>query len=109
MREWSARQVARAAGARLVQPAPDDDRSIGIAQRARSTDRPLATTRKAQPPAPAHERRAPGPLRAVIDSRAVETGDLFVGLPGVNVDGGRFAAQALADGAWGVLVAPGHA
>ncbi|MBA2766307.1 MAG: UDP-N-acetylmuramoyl-tripeptide--D-alanyl-D-alanine ligase [Solirubrobacterales bacterium] len=109
MREWSARQVARAAGARLVQPAPDDDRSIGIAQRARSIDRPLATTRKAQPPAPAHERRAPGPLRAVIDSRAVETGDLFVGLPGVNVDGGRFAAQALADGAWGVLVAPGHA
>jgi UDP-N-acetylmuramoyl-tripeptide--D-alanyl-D-alanine ligase len=51
----------------------------------------------------------PGPLRAVIDSRAVETGDLFVGLPGEHVDGGRFAAQALADGAWGVLVAPEHA
>jgi UDP-N-acetylmuramoyl-tripeptide--D-alanyl-D-alanine ligase len=77
MREWSAREVAEAAGARLVQPAP--------------------------------EHGAPGPLRAVIDSRAVETGDLFVGLPGANVDGGRFAAQALADGAWGVLVAPEHA
>ncbi len=58
---------------------------------------------------PAPEHGAPGPLRAVIDSRAVEAGDLFVGLPGANVDGGRFAAQALADGAWGVLVAPEHA
>jgi len=77
MREWTAQEVARAAGARLVQPAP--------------------------------ERRVPGPLRAVIDSRAVEAGDLFVGLPGDNVDGGRFAPQALADGAWGVLVAPEHA
>jgi UDP-N-acetylmuramoyl-tripeptide--D-alanyl-D-alanine ligase len=45
----------------------------------------------------------------VIDSRSVTHGDLFVGLPGENVDGGRFAAQALADGAWGVLVAPAHA
>src|SRR5207244_1319647 len=36
-------------------------------------------------------------------------GDLFVGLPGTQVDGGGFAAQALAAGAWGVLVAPGHA
>ncbi|MEA2250461.1 MAG: UDP-N-acetylmuramoyl-tripeptide--D-alanyl-D-alanine ligase, partial [Solirubrobacteraceae bacterium] len=36
-------------------------------------------------------------------------GDLFVGLPGERVDGGRFAVQALAAGAWGVLVAPEHA
>jgi UDP-N-acetylmuramoyl-tripeptide--D-alanyl-D-alanine ligase len=50
-----------------------------------------------------------GPTRAVIDSRAAGTGDLFVGLPGANVDGGRFAPQALAGGAWGVLVAPEHA
>src|SRR3954447_11575872 len=50
-----------------------------------------------------------GPARATIDSRDVRTGDLFVGLPGANVDGGRFAAQALAAGAWGVLVAPEHA
>src|SRR3954468_20319919 len=50
-----------------------------------------------------------GPARATIDSRDVRAGDLFVGLPGENVDGGRFAAQALAAGAWGVLVAPEHA
>ena len=50
-----------------------------------------------------------GPARAVIDSRAVGPGDLFVGLVGENVDGGRFAAQALDGGAWGVLVAPEHA
>jgi len=49
-----------------------------------------------------------GPARATIDSRAVRPGELFVGLPGANVDGGRFADQALASGAWGVLVAPGH-
>jgi UDP-N-acetylmuramoyl-tripeptide--D-alanyl-D-alanine ligase len=35
--------------------------------------------------------------------------DLFIGLRGENVDGGRFAAAALAAGAWGVLVAPEHA
>lgn len=52
---------------------------------------------------------APGPARVVIDSRAVREGDLFVGLPGERHDGGRFAPQALAAGAWGVLVAPGHA
>ena len=50
-----------------------------------------------------------GPTRAVIDSRAIEPGDLFVGLVGEHVDGRRFAAQALADGAWGVLVGPAHA
>jgi UDP-N-acetylmuramoyl-tripeptide--D-alanyl-D-alanine ligase len=52
---------------------------------------------------------AGGPARAVIDSRAAGPGDLFVGLVGEHVDGGRFAAQALAGGAWGVLVAPEHA
>ncbi|MFL5817160.1 MAG: UDP-N-acetylmuramoyl-tripeptide--D-alanyl-D-alanine ligase [Conexibacter sp.] len=57
-------------------------------------------------PAPAD---TPGPARATIDSRAVAPGDLFVGLPGETHDGGRFAAQALAGGAWGVLVAPQHA
>ena len=50
-----------------------------------------------------------GPARAVIDSRAVEPGDLFVGLPGSQVDGGRFAARALDAGAWGVLVGPAWA
>jgi UDP-N-acetylmuramoyl-tripeptide--D-alanyl-D-alanine ligase len=75
VRDWSPEQVARAAGGRLVAPAP----------------------------------RPGGPARAVIDSRAVGAGDLFVGLPGEHVDGGRFAPQALAGGAWGVLVAPEHA
>jgi UDP-N-acetylmuramoyl-tripeptide--D-alanyl-D-alanine ligase len=52
---------------------------------------------------------AAGPARVVIDSRHVGAGDLFVGLSGGNVDGGRFAPQALAAGAWGVLVGPSHA
>jgi UDP-N-acetylmuramoyl-tripeptide--D-alanyl-D-alanine ligase len=46
-----------------------------------------------------------GPQRAVIDSRAVEPGDLFVGLPGTSADGAEFAPAALESGAWGVLVA----
>jgi UDP-N-acetylmuramoyl-tripeptide--D-alanyl-D-alanine ligase len=45
-----------------------------------------------------------GPARAVIDSRHAGPGDLFVGLPGERVDGGRFAADVLGAGAWGVLV-----
>lgn len=53
--------------------------------------------------------RPDGPARAIIDSRAAGAGDLFVGLPGEHVDGGRFGVQALAQGAWGVLVAPEHA
>jgi UDP-N-acetylmuramoyl-tripeptide--D-alanyl-D-alanine ligase len=52
---------------------------------------------------------APGPQRAVVDSRAIEPGDLFVGLPGANADGGEFAAAALDAGAWGVLVGDVHA
>jgi UDP-N-acetylmuramoyl-tripeptide--D-alanyl-D-alanine ligase len=46
-----------------------------------------------------------GPARAVIDSRDVREGDLFVGLPGERFDGGEFGAEALRRGAWGVLVA----
>jgi UDP-N-acetylmuramoyl-tripeptide--D-alanyl-D-alanine ligase len=53
--------------------------------------------------------RPGGPDRATIDSRAAGPGDLFVGLVGERADGGRFAPQALAAGAWGVLVAPEHA
>ncbi len=48
---------------------------------------------------------APGPVRAVIDSRIAGEGDLFVGLPGERTDGGRFARGALERGAWGALVA----
>jgi UDP-N-acetylmuramoyl-tripeptide--D-alanyl-D-alanine ligase len=50
----------------------------------------------------------PGPSRASIDSRATREGDLFVGLHGEHLDGGRYAAKALSAGAWGVLVAPEH-
>ena len=49
-----------------------------------------------------------GPERAVVDSRQAGPGALFVGLPGANVDGSRFAAQALEAGAWGVLVSDEH-
>jgi UDP-N-acetylmuramoyl-tripeptide--D-alanyl-D-alanine ligase len=60
------------------------------------------------------ELRAPGsheggPSRVVIDSREAGPGDLFVGLVGEHVDGGRFALGVLEAGAWGVLVAPAHA
>jgi UDP-N-acetylmuramoyl-tripeptide--D-alanyl-D-alanine ligase len=46
------------------------------------------------------------PARAVVDSRVVEGGDLFVGLPGRRADGGQFARQVLDAGAWGVIVEP---
>jgi UDP-N-acetylmuramoyl-tripeptide--D-alanyl-D-alanine ligase len=49
-----------------------------------------------------------GPVRAVIDSRHVGPSDLFVGLVGENTDGGRFAADVLGAGAWGVLVGEAH-
>jgi UDP-N-acetylmuramoyl-tripeptide--D-alanyl-D-alanine ligase len=47
-----------------------------------------------------------GPQRVVIDSRAIEPGDLFVGIPGERADGGAFATAALDAGAWGVIVQP---
>ncbi|MEJ7825126.1 MAG: UDP-N-acetylmuramoyl-tripeptide--D-alanyl-D-alanine ligase [Solirubrobacteraceae bacterium] len=80
MRDWSPEQVAAAAGATIA----------------------------AGGHAPAHS-AAPGPSRATIDSRDVRPGDLFIGLAGTRTDGGRFATGALEAGAWGVLVAPGHA
>ncbi len=78
MRDWWPELVAEAAGVRLVRPAPRRD------------DTPC------------------GPQRVTIDSRDVQPGDLFVGLSGRNVDGGRYADAALEAGAWGVLVAPQH-
>ena len=54
-------------------------------------------------------RTAAGPGRVVVDSRHARSGDLFVGLPGERVDGGRFAADVLGAGAWGVLVGEGWA
>lgn len=40
----------------------------------------------------------------VCDSRQVHPGDLFVAIPGVAVDGHRFAGQALAAGAVAFVV-----
>jgi UDP-N-acetylmuramoyl-tripeptide--D-alanyl-D-alanine ligase len=57
----------------------------------------------------AGEPDAPGPVRAVIDTREARAGDLFVGLRGSSADGGEFAPAALEAGAWGALVAPEHA
>ena len=51
----------------------------------------------------------PGPRRAVVDTRELREGDLFVGLRGEHVDGGQFASDAVGAGAWGVLVGPEHA
>jgi UDP-N-acetylmuramoyl-tripeptide--D-alanyl-D-alanine ligase len=50
-----------------------------------------------------------GPVTATVDSRQAGDGSLFVGLTGVNADGGQFASAALVKGAWGVLVSPQHA
>jgi UDP-N-acetylmuramoyl-tripeptide--D-alanyl-D-alanine ligase len=50
-----------------------------------------------------------GPLRAVVDSRSVTSGDLFVGLPGESAHGAEHAAEALRAGAWGVLIPHEHA
>ena len=90
MREWDASRIAHAAGAKLIaEPSQNTVSSTGAA--------------------PSAGRGEPGPRRATIDSRAVEPGDLFVGLRGEHTDGGEYGAQALAAGAWGVLVAPEHA
>jgi UDP-N-acetylmuramoyl-tripeptide--D-alanyl-D-alanine ligase len=48
------------------------------------------------------------PKRAIVDSRDARPGDLFVGTQGDRVDGGEFAEQAAAAGAWGVLVRAEH-
>ena len=47
------------------------------------------------------------PTLAAIDSRQITGGELFFGLIGEHDDGGRFAAKALEDGAWGVVAGPG--
>jgi UDP-N-acetylmuramoyl-tripeptide--D-alanyl-D-alanine ligase len=88
VRDWDARHLAAAAGARLL-------RGPSAATMADAAD----------PSAPGR----PGPLRVSIDSRTLAPDELFVGLPGEHVDGGAHAAQALAAGAWGVLVADEHA
>lgn len=57
--------------------------------------------------APAEGARSPE--RATVDSRDVEGGELFFALSGERTDGGRFAADALQDGAWGVVCDPRRA
>jgi UDP-N-acetylmuramoyl-tripeptide--D-alanyl-D-alanine ligase len=49
------------------------------------------------------------PARAEVDSRRVQPGDLFFGLPGSSTDGGEFAGPVLEGGAWGVVAGPEHA
>jgi UDP-N-acetylmuramoyl-tripeptide--D-alanyl-D-alanine ligase len=49
------------------------------------------------------------PPGAAVDTRALRADELFVGLRGEREDGGARAGEALAAGAWGVLVAPEHA
>lgn len=49
------------------------------------------------------------PSRAEIDTRNLEGGELFFGLPGENVDGGEFGSDALEAGAWGVVLGREHA
>ena len=44
-----------------------------------------------------------------FDSRRVKPGDLFVGLPGRNFDGGAFAIEAIERGAMAVIVEPSAA
>jgi len=44
------------------------------------------------------------PRRAVISSSEAGPGDLFFGLRGEKVDGGKFAGAAIDAGAWGVVV-----
>jgi UDP-N-acetylmuramoyl-tripeptide--D-alanyl-D-alanine ligase len=83
--EWDAARVAEAAGARIVCHGEQAAGSSGEHEGGR------------------------GPRRAAIDSREVQPGDLFVGLPGERVDGGAYAEQALRAGAWGVMVTPEHA
>ncbi|HEX3911157.1 MAG TPA: UDP-N-acetylmuramoyl-tripeptide--D-alanyl-D-alanine ligase [Solirubrobacteraceae bacterium] len=96
MREWELQRLADAAGAELATGLAGHGQAHGIgAGTGGEGGRPMADPT--------------GPRRAVIDSRTVGEGDLFVGLRGRSVDGGEHAADALRAGAWGVLVAPEHA
>ncbi len=52
------------------------------------------------------EGAAESPRRATIASAEAGPGDLFFGLRGANRDGGEFAAEAIAAGAWGAVVSP---
>lgn len=55
-----------------------------------------------------HALPAGGPTHAVIGSADATPGALFAGLVGSRVDGGQYAGDALARGAWGALARPEH-
>ena len=42
--------------------------------------------------------------RLITDSRACQEGDLFIGMTGTQVDGGKFAPQAIAQGAIATII-----
>ncbi len=48
-------------------------------------------------------------LRVSTDSRSIQPGDLFIALRGEKFDGGNYAAQALKQGAVGVVLDPAQA
>ncbi|HET7476383.1 MAG TPA: UDP-N-acetylmuramoyl-L-alanyl-D-glutamate--2,6-diaminopimelate ligase [Dermatophilaceae bacterium] len=61
---------------------------------------------------PGRSRRARGPAEVTgvtLDSRSVQPGDLYAGLPGANVHGARFTAAAVRAGAAAVLTDPSGA
>lgn len=49
-----------------------------------------------------------GDIRVAIDSRQIQPGELFIPLPGANVDGHAFLEAALKAGACGSLIAQNH-
>ena len=85
-----------------TRPLPPDERldtSAGRAGGRRDRDRILAGARRA----------GAGPERVTIDSRDAGPGACSWGCRGASHDGGAFAGQALAAGAWGTLTATAHA
>ena len=81
MRHWDPERIAAAAGAELIDAGREGAAGAGSS----------------------------GPHGASIDTRRLAPGELFVGLAGSHADGGEHAGEALAAGAWGVLVTPAHA
>jgi UDP-N-acetylmuramoyl-tripeptide--D-alanyl-D-alanine ligase len=58
---------------------------------------------------PATDSAQDPPSRAVIDSREAGAGDLFFGIAGENVDGGKYASDVIERGAWGLVITAANA